>query len=56
MSKIDKLEVVEGLIDELRTLINEKVGKLITIIEGCENGEFILSEELLSKFYFIYNI
>ena len=54
MSKTCNQEVVKSLLDGLRNYINDQVDKLIKYIRECEDGQYLLSDELLSIFCIIF--
>ena len=49
-------EVVKSLLDGLRNYINDQVDKLKKYIRECEDGQYLLSDELLSIFCIIFFI
>ena len=56
MSKTCHQEVVKSLLDGLRNYINDQVDKLIKYIRECEDGQYLLSDELLSIFVLSFYI
>ena len=56
MNKIENQKVIEELLSDFRKCINTNVHKLMSYIEKCDNGQFLLPDETVSMFsyYLLY--